>query len=208
MFIKRKIPCKNCIAYKTFEDGLIHETEINLIDEDAGNLICWVSSSPAAVDYEGDTELALLIWRDITKKKETETKLKEINENLVQKVEERTLELKKSEENYKRMLNELDVGFYRGEYKGKLLKHNVALNEILGIDPEISLIGTNTSQFFIDDNIQEEYYKALTNNDYIQNFIAEIKNPKGENIRVQLNSHLIRDQNGEPSIIEGTVIKY
>ena len=208
VFIKREIPCKNCIANKTFEDGLIHETEINLIDEEADKLICWVTSSPAAVDYEGDTELTLLIWRDITKKKEIEIKLKEMNESLMQKVEERTLELKKSEESYKRTLNELDVGFYRGEYKGKLLKHNVAFNKILGIDPGISLIGTNASQFFIDENIQEEYYKTLINDDYIQNFIAEIKNPKGENIRVQLNSHLIRDQNGEPCIIEGTVIKY
>ena len=131
-----------------------------------------------------------------------------MNENLVQKVEERTLELKKSEEIYKRMLNELDVGFYRGEYKGKLLQHNVAFNKIFGIDPSISLIGAHASQFFVDENIQEEYYKILTNLGYIQNFIAEIKNPKGDIIKVQLNSHLIRDHDGKPSIIEGTVIEY
>ena len=83
MFIKREIPCKNCIGFKTFDDGLIHETELNLVDEEADKLICWATSSPAAVDYEGDTELTLLIWRDITKKKEIEIKLKEMNENLV-----------------------------------------------------------------------------------------------------------------------------
>ena len=208
VFTKREIPCKNCIAFKTFEDGLIHETELNLVDEETDKLICWATSSPAAIDYEGDTELTLLIWRDITKKKEIEIQLKEMNENLVQKVEERTLELKKSEESYKRMLNELDVGFYRGEYKGKLLQHNVAFNKIFGIDPSLSLIGAHASQFFVDENIQEEYYKTLTNLGYIQNFIAKIKSPKGVIIRVQLNSHLIRDQNGNPCIIEGTVIKY
>ena len=208
VFIKRKSPCKNCIALKTFTDGLIHEIELNLIDGEEASMICWATTSPAAVDYEGDTELALLIWRDITKKKEIEIKLKEMNENLMQKVEERTLELKKSEENYKRMLNELDVGFYCGEYKGKLLKHNIALNKILGIDLGISLVGTNASQFFAEEKILEEYHRNLTREGYIQNFIAEIKNPKGEKIMIQLNSHLIRDQNGNPSIIEGTVIKY
>jgi PAS domain S-box-containing protein len=208
VFVKRDSPCKNCIAFKTFEDGLIHETELNLIDEEAKDLICWATSSPAAIDYEGDTELALLILRDITKKKEIEIKLKEMNENLMQKVEERTLELTISEENYKRMLNELDVGFYQGEYKGKLLKHNVAFNKIFGIDPEISLVGANASQFFVDEKIQDDYYETLTKLGYIQNFIAELNSPVGERIRVQLNSHLIRDEKGKPSIIEGTVIKY
>ena len=36
---------------------------------------------------------------------------------------------------YQNMINDLDVGFYKGEFKGKLLMHNFALNKIIGIDP-------------------------------------------------------------------------
>lgn len=207
-FIKRKSPCKNCIALKTFSDGLIHENEQTMIDEEENHLICWTTSSPAALDYAGETELALVISRDITKKKEIETQLKQMNENLIQRVEERTMELKRSEENYKRMLNELDVGFYRGEYKGKLLKHNIALNKILGINSELSLIGMDSSQFFYDKKIREKYYNTLIRDGHIQNFKVKIITPDRKLIRVQLNSHIIRDERGQPSIIEGTAIKY
>ena len=31
--------------------------------------------------------------------------------------------LRESEENYRNMINNLDVGFYKGEFKGKLLKY-------------------------------------------------------------------------------------
>ena len=206
-FIGSKHPCESCIALKTFSDGLIHETELEFIDMDQNHLICWINSTPAAFDYAGETELTLLISRDITKKKEVENELKQMNERLTEMVEERTLKLKRTEESYKEMLNELNVGFYRGEFKGKLLKHNIALNKIFGIDPKISLIGSDSSQFFLNKKIQDRYYKTLIKNGYIQNFLVKLITPKGEHIRVRLNSHLLRDEKGLPSIIEGTLIK-
>ena len=38
-------------------------------------------------------------------------------------------------------------------------------------------------------------------------FIAEIIIPTGEKIRKQFNSHLIRDADGKPKEVEGTIIK-
>ncbi|MHA1194294.1 MAG: PAS domain S-box protein, partial [Promethearchaeota archaeon] len=130
-----------------------------------------------------------------------------LNEILVQKVEERTRELKTSEEKYKKMLNELDVGFYKGEFKGKLLMHNQTLNKILGIELTKSLVGTSSSQFFLDPNAQKEYYEKLLTNGRIHDFIAEIIVPTGEKIQLQINSHLIRDKDGKPKEVEGTIIK-
>ena len=206
-FLNREHPCQNCIAFKTFSDGLIHETELEFIDMEKNRLICWITSTPAALDYAGETELTLIISRDITKKKEIENELKQMNEQLIQKVEERTLKLMKTEENYRQMLNELNVGFYRGEFKGKLLKHNIALNKIFGIDPKISLIGSDASEFFLNKKIQDRYYKTLIKNGYIQNFKVKLITPQGEHITVRLNSHLLKDEKGLPSIIEGTLIK-
>ena len=113
----------------------------------------------------------------------------------------------RTEENYKQMLNELNVGFYRGEFKGKLLKHNIALNKIFGINPKISLIGSSSSKFFVNKKMQDKYYKTLLKDGYIQNFKVKLITPQREHIRVRLNSHLLRDENGLPSIIEGTIIK-
>jgi PAS domain S-box-containing protein len=113
-----------------------------------------------------------------------------------------------SEEKYKKMLDDLDVGFYKGEFKGKLLMHNSAVNTLLGLDASISLIGAQSSQFFADLSEQKRYYNELLENGYITNFKAQVKNAKGERITVYFNSHLIRDHEGNPKEVEGTVVKF
>jgi PAS domain S-box-containing protein len=215
VFSHRGKPCNECLAVNTFKDGKIHETEKIIANIDGKKNIYWCTSSVAGFSIEGERELAILILRDITENKkmeesliESEISLKLLNKSLLEKVEERTKELKMSEEMYKKILNDLDVGFYKGEFKGKLLMHNSAINTLLGLDPSISLIGSQTSQFFIDLNEQKRYYDQLLENGYITNFEAQIKNHKGELITVHLNSHLIRDHEGNPKEVEGIVVKF
>jgi len=104
-------------------------------------------------------------------------------------------------------LSDLDVGFYKGEFKGKLLMHNAAVNKILGIKESQSLVGSNTSQFFINEERQEEYYRQLLQNGYVKNFIIQVSTSNEQIISIQLNSHLIRDNTGKPKEVEGTIIK-
>ena len=138
---------------------------------------------------------------------QSEMNLKLLNKTLIQKVEERTKELQESGDNYKRILSDLDVGFYKGEYKGELLMHNTAFNKILGLDEDISLVGSKSSKFLTDPDENRRYYRELLGNGYIKNFVTKLKIPNGKLITVQLNSHLIRDDNGKPLEVEGTVIK-
>ena len=215
VFPHRGKPCKECPAVETFEDGKIHEKEKILTNIDGKKKNYWSTSSVAGFNIEGERELAILILRDITENKkmeksliESENNLRLLNKSLLEKIEERTKELKMSEEVYKKMLNDLDVGFYKGEFKGKLLMHNSAVNTILGLDPSISLIGVRSSQFFANLNEQKRYYDELLENDCVTNFKARIKNTKGEIIKVYFNSHLIRDHEGNPKEVEGTVVKF
>jgi len=215
VFSHRGKPCKECLAVETFEDGKIHEKEKILTNVDGKKKTYWCTSSVAGFNIEGERELAVLILRDITENKkmeksliESENNLRLLNKSLLEKIDERTKELKMSEETYKKMLSDLDVGFYKGEFKGKLLMHNSAVNTILGLDASISLIGSQSSQFFGNLNDQKRYYDGLLENGYITNFKAQIKNAKGEIIRVYINSHLIRDHEGNPKEVEGTVVKF
>ena len=200
VFTHRGKPCSECIALKTFTDGKTHENEKILVTLNGEKLIFWCTSSTAGINLEGETELSIMILRDISTRKSME-------ETLIQKVEERTKELRDSEENYKRMLNDLDVGFYKGEFKGKLLIHNATVNKILGIKESQSLVGSNTNRFFISEESREEYYKLLLQNGYVKNFTIQIKTPNEQIISIQLNSHLIRDKMGKPKEIEGIFIK-
>ncbi|NVM17718.1 MAG: PAS domain S-box protein [Candidatus Lokiarchaeota archaeon] len=214
IFSRRGKPCTECLALKTFRDGKIHEDEKEFITINMENLNFWCTSSTAGINLEGETELAIMILRDVTTRKSmeetlvnSEKDLRLLNQTLIQKVEERTRELRKSEENYKKILNDLDVGFYKGEFKGKLLMHNAALNKILGLGENISLVGSQSSQFLSNLNEQGRYYRGLLDNDNIKNFVTKLKIPSGEIITVQLNSHLIKDDRGNPIEVEGTVIK-
>jgi len=214
VLMHRGKPCKECMTLKTFLDGKIHEKEKEYVDIIGNKIVCWTTSSAAGLNLEGETELAIVIIRDISARKLTEDSLRQsenslklLNETLIQKVEEKTRELKESEENYKRMLNDLDVGFYKGEFKGKLLMHNAAVNKVLGLSEPQSLVGSNTSQFFVNANDQKKYYRDLLEKGYVRNFTSQIKTPDGKIINIQLNSHLIRDDKGNPKEIEGTFIK-
>jgi PAS domain S-box-containing protein len=106
------------------------------------------------------------------------------------------------------MLNNLDVGFYKGKFNGELLMHNSKLNQILGLDSSISLVGAQSVNFFVDSNTHEKYYETLIKSDYVKDFGAKIRRPDGKIISVKINSHLIRDNNGNPKEIEGTIILF
>ncbi len=214
VLMHRDKQCNECMALKTFLDGKIHEKEKEYVDVMGNKIVCWTSSSGAGFNIEGETELAIVIIRDITERKliedsliQSKISLKLLNETLIQNVEEKTRELKESEENYKRMLNDLDVGFYKGEFKEKLLMHNTAFNKILGLSESISLVGSKSSQFFVNASDQKEYYKLLLAKGYIRNFTSQLKTPDGKIIDIQLNSHLIRDDKGNPKEVEGTIFK-
>ncbi len=128
-----------------------------------------------------------VIAHDITERKVAEEKLKE------------------SKQKYQDMIENLDVGFYKGVINGELLVHNRTLNRILGLNPSVNLIGADASKFFVNKEDQNRYHKQLIDNGFINNFIAKIKKPNGEQIIVELNSHIIKRTKGEPIIVEGIV---
>jgi PAS domain S-box-containing protein len=136
---------------------------------------------------EGRVEQVITIIRNITESREMENQLKE------------------SEEKYRNMVNNLDVGFYKGEYQGKLLMHNQALNRIIGLNPEESVVGIESSQVFTNPETRKQYYKELEEKGYVRNFLAQIEKRNGEIITLDINAHVIYNSEGLPIEAEGTV---
>jgi len=109
-----------------------------------------------------------------------------------------------SKKEFQEIINNLDIGYFKGELNGKLLIHNSAINKIIGIDPSLDLTGSYSSQFSSDPEVLERYHNDLKKNRHVKDFIMKIRNPKGQFLYIQFNSHLIED--GDQLLVEGTVI--
>jgi PAS domain S-box-containing protein len=104
------------------------------------------------------------------------------------------------------IINNLDIIYFRGEFKGRLIFHNIALNRILGLDVSLDLTGTLASQFFSDSEEREKYYEEIEKKGFVKDFTIKINNPNGSSIYLQLNSHLVREGDEEMLLVEGTAI--
>ena len=139
-------------------------------------------------DDEGKVTRTLSFGIDITENKEIEEKLK------------------KSEEKFKSIVNNLDVGYFRVTYDGIYLEHNPEHNRILGIDPLEDLTGSKTIDFWQNPKDPQKYLKELANNGFLKNYIIHAKKKSREKIVLQMNAHLIKNFNGEFIAIEGTFL--
>jgi len=103
---------------------------------------------------------------------------------------------------FQEMINTLDVIYFKGEFKGKLLIYNNTLNKILGLDPSIDLTGSSVSQFFSDSEVLQKYHNKLEKNGFVEDFVVNIKKSNGSTLYIQINAHLI--QEGDLKLVEGT----
>ena len=97
------------------------------------------------------------------------------------------------------------MGFYQVRLDGEMLNHNSAHNVILGYDPSESLIGKNVAEFWQNPEDRGKYLEVLTKDGLVRGYICHAKTKTGRKITLELNSHLIRDKDGWPAQIDGTI---
>jgi PAS domain S-box-containing protein len=127
---------------------------------------------------------------------------------IIKDITERELaqeKVKASEEKYRNMINNLDLGFFRIKWNGKVLDCNSAFKKILEIPPDREIDNFNSLDFLQISEERKKFFQILINNEKVSNYRIHTKPVYGNEKIVQLNSYLIRDNNGEPSIIEGTI---
>jgi len=107
---------------------------------------------------------------------------------------------------YGNLLETIDVGFYQVSLDGQMLNHNRAHNIILGYDPSENFESINVRHFWQNPEDRDEYVEYLLNYGFTKNYICHALTKNGENIIVELNSHMIRDEDGKPIRIDGTFI--
>ncbi|MFX1348978.1 MAG: PAS domain S-box protein [Promethearchaeota archaeon] len=114
--------------------------------------------------------------------------------------------LKQSELKYRNMINNLDVGFYQVTLDGILLNHNSAYNTILGFEESKDLSNSKVTELWQQPELRNEYLNQILRDNYARGYICHAFKKSGERIVLELNSHLIRDKQGNPKRIDGTFI--
>jgi PAS domain S-box-containing protein len=78
----RKTRCNNCVITKTFQDGQVHEQEIEITNATGNTLFLWSTFAVASRYSDGRVRAVLEISRDITERKLAEMAIKKSKENL------------------------------------------------------------------------------------------------------------------------------
>ena len=112
--------------------------------------------------------------------------------------------IKESELIYGNLLETIDVGFYQVTLDGHMLRHNRAHNIILGYDPLKVLDSIDVRRFWQNPEDRDVYVEHLLKHGFTKNFICHALTKNGQKIVVELNSHLIKDEDGKPIRIDGT----
>jgi len=133
------------------------ETELEIIHKNGNKIPIWRKGTPIR-DENGNILNIITFSRDISNLKEAEKKITKLNLDLEQKVEERTEELKESEEKYRGAYN-------RAEFYKDLFAHdmNNNLQAILSAVELTSLLLENENYFFKVEEFLDKIKKYVGN---------------------------------------------
>ncbi|QWR76574.1 response regulator [Candidatus Magnetomonas plexicatena] len=133
--------------------------------------------------------------------------LKTLNEELENKVRERTKELQASEESYKVLFENTFSGFYRFTPDGKFLSINPAFTSMLGYsskDEMLTFCQDLSCQYFKQKDY-EKFMEALRNNTSMKDFVCHLKKKDGSELIIEQNIRVVRSDDGEPQYYEGFI---
>ena len=189
--------CDNCYVVNTLKDGKIRDDECVRIDKDGNKHDCWCISNVATVDDKGDPLTILEISRDITEKKIAEKKLRESEERfralsnvLEQKVEERTNELKESEEKYRLIFDNSPIGIGISNKAGEVITINKKMEELTQFTlEEINNLGLEST--YVDPNERSNLLKILEETGMAKDYELRLKRADGTPYLALLNINLI-----------------
>ena len=112
--------------------------------------------------------------------------------------------LKESEEKFRRIIHELDVGFFNATIDGKLLDYNQTFCKIFGLDTSKNHRNTLLPDFWQSKKEREIYTQILEKDGSAKNYIVNARKKNGDKIILQVNSHIIKNNEGLQIGIEGT----
>jgi PAS domain S-box-containing protein len=181
------------------------------IDQPGRRWHCLFTKSPYR-DADGHVIGTIGIGIDITERKRMDEALREAHDKLEQRVQERTAELQAanaalgaSEERYRSLVNNLNVGVYRNtpEPEGHFIQANPALARIHGYESVEEFEKVNVTELYQDPHEREAFLADLLRDGTLRNYEVRLKKKDGTPIAASANATVHRDCNGRVDWIDG-----
>ncbi len=203
--------------------------ELNTCRKDGTPITILVSATPnfdATENFRGATCVVL----DITARKEAERALHAERALLSQRVEERTASLRetsealqkelqerklaeralrKAEEEYRTLFDNVPIGIYRSSLTGLQLRANPALVALNGYNTETEMlvaVHDIANEWYVDPQRRADFSRLMAEQGVVENFESEIYRHKNrERIWISETAILVRDTEGQPLYYQGAV---
>ncbi|HAP35511.1 MAG TPA: hypothetical protein DCQ28_06050 [Bacteroidetes bacterium] len=162
-----------------------HPVEFEVIDSTGKKIPVEIKASVIRLD--NNRIIAQGIFRDISERKFAEQTLRQ------------------SEEKYRRLFEESKDGIYITTTDGTILDVNSAAVDILGCATKDELLMRNASEFYFYETEREKFIKEFTTKDFVKDYEITFKVKGGTKVHVLLTSVVVRDEQGNPMLFNGSI---
>ncbi len=110
--------------------------------------------------------------------------------------------LKKSEDKYERIFNSISDVYYQTDINNIITLVSPSVKKLGYYHPE-EIIGRSVDEFFIDYNAREKFRELFYKQGFVHDYDLELKDRKGNVLKVSANAGLIKNEKGEITGVEG-----
>ncbi len=113
-----------------------------------------------------------------------------------------------SEKRFRLLFEQNLVGVFRSLPDGKLLECNDAFARMLGYESRDEIISANAQSFYFEEQDRERYLAYLHEYGSVDNSMTHLRRKDGAELWVMESANLIREDQGQPEVIQGTLVDF